>query len=218
MNNTKLKIGITQRIINNQSYPEKRDALSLEWIDFVNKALPEATLIPLINSPVNIIEAIKVLQLDGIILSNGNDLGSEYLRDKTEKLIMDFIIKNNIPLLGICRGFQFINSYFNGKLSKNIKDESSTNHTVIEHQINIITNQFSELAGQAKIVVNSFHNQGVMENNIADDLLIFAKTENHVVEGFYHKEKKIIGIQWHPERENKAHEFDIKLFKYIFKQ
>ena len=60
-----------------------------------------------------------------------------------------------------------------------------------------------------------FHNEGVLEEDLAKDLIPFAKVEN-LIEGFYHNDESIIGIQWHPERNNTEKQFDIDLIKMLF--
>jgi len=73
---------------------------------------------------------LEELKLEGFILSGGNNVNpnlynsSEIMgdvfeqRDKTEKCVMDYAIEKKLPVFGICRGFEFINVYFKGKLSK----------------------------------------------------------------------------------------------------
>ena len=65
--------------------------------------------------------------------------------------------------------------------------------------------------------VNSFHNQGITTSDLARDLIAFAKSGN-IIEGFYHKNESIIGIQWHPERKNFEKSFDINLFRILFEK
>ena len=38
----------------------------------------------------------------------------------------------------------------------------------------------------------------------------------NIIEKFVHKKKKIVGIMWHPEREEKFCPFDIELIKRLF--
>ena len=47
-------------------------------------------------------------------------------RNKVEKSIIKFSIKNKIPLLGVCRGMQLVNIYFGGKIR--LKNHMRTNH------------------------------------------------------------------------------------------
>ena len=47
------------------------------------------------------------------------------------------------------------------------------------------------------------------------ELEIIASHKN-IVEKFVHKKKKIVGIMWHPEREENFCNFDIELIKKLF--
>jgi len=52
---------------------------------------------------------------------------------------------------------------------------------------------------------------------VAPQLEVFAMTKGGVIEGFCHRAKPIIGIQWHPERKNgKAASFDRQLISNLF--
>ena len=42
-------------------------------------------------------------------------------RDYTEKLMIKWAIKNDIPILGVCRGAQLINLFYGGSLSYNLE-------------------------------------------------------------------------------------------------
>ena len=44
------------------------------------------------------------------------------------KELVNIAIKNNIPLLGICRGFHYINIHFGGSIYHNIKDHVKKDH------------------------------------------------------------------------------------------
>ena len=50
-------------------------------------------------------------------------------------------------------------------------------------------------------MTNCFHRYFIEINNLAEDLIPFAISEDINIEGFYSSKKKILGIQWHPERE-----------------
>ena len=51
------------------------------------------------------------------------------MRDKFEAKLVDLSIIKSIPILAVCRGFQFVNNYFGGSLEK-IKNHSNTNHKI----------------------------------------------------------------------------------------
>ena len=68
----KMKIGISQRIVNEQNYVEKRDALSHDWTNF----LEEINLIPVFipNSLSDTTSFLESFGLNGMILSGGDNL------------------------------------------------------------------------------------------------------------------------------------------------
>lgn len=204
-------IGITQRIDFNKSYNEKRDCLDLRWHKFLikNNLLP----LPLPNlekkAAYNLINNIK---LSGLILSGGNTLYScspnskdaSLLRDQFEMLLIDFAIKNNIPIIGVCRGMQIINKYFNGKMIK-IKNK------IKNHKIKNLSDKY-----ELPKVVNSFHNWGIDFKSLSNDLVPIALDHNDNIEAFMHPKKKILGIMWHPERDYPFNKNNLQLFKNIF--
>jgi len=126
---------------------------------------------------------------DGVILSGGGTVGIQKNRDKVEGKLVELCIKEKIPLLGICRGMQFINVYFGGTLTK------VDNHVNRNHKL------FTKLYKGGGGIVNSYHEQGI--EKLSSELKTFAYSDDRVIEGIYHIKHKIMGIQWHPERDNK---------------
>ena len=189
------KIGISLRIVKNQNYEEKRDAISHDWSQFFEELNFIPILIP--NTLSNIELFLEELQLDGIILSGGGDIGLDIERDETEKKLLQYGVKNNLPILGVCRGMQIINDFFNGEIIKNENDE----HVNLDHSINIIDESFSNIFGK-EISVNSFHKNIIYQNNLGKNLKAFAITKkDNSIEGFFHNQYSILGVMWHPERE-----------------
>ena len=62
-------------------------------------------------------------------------------------------------------------------------------------------------------MTNSFHNQGINNNDLYNynEVIPLATSEDGLIEAATNKEKNILGIQWHPERQNKI--FDMELIK-----
>ena len=65
--------------------------------------------------------------------------------------------------------------------------------------------------------VNSFHNDGIKKNDLSKKFDILANDKSENVEMFISKNKKIIGVMWHPEREKSTLILD-KLINYLNKK
>ena len=206
MKNKKRRIGITLRVENILKYNEKRDAISHEWVKLIEKLDMIPIFIPNTLNDVKLF--VEELELDGLILSGGDNKGDEELRDQTENILIKFGMQNKIPILGICRGMQVINDYFGG----NIIITKNNEHVDKDHEIIITDKKIREILEFKEKKVNSYHHNIILEKNLGKGLKSFAKTNDNTIEGFLHNEFPIIGIMWHPER-NKNLETEIKFMK-----
>lgn len=196
------KIIITQRFEKIGKFRELRDNLDIRLSNLISKLGFLPILTP--TNSKNILNYIKEIKPRGIILSGGGNPNIKDERFHSEKKILDFVAKNKLPLLGICRGAQRINMHFKGKL-KNVK-----NHVRKKHQL-------SGSSVKKTFLVNSFHDLGFNEKMLGNKLEALAKSNDGIVEYFKHKNKSIFGIMWHPERNKKINKFDKSLIKKIFK-
>lgn len=141
---------------------------------------------------------------DGFILTGGDDLNPKLYNEQNTKsndiddeidsldiMIIDYAYKKNKVLLGICRGIQSINVYFNGTLKQDFK-----NHMKVNHKIKKVSNPRLFDIGY-EIIVNSYHHQTI--NKIGNGLKATYCSSDGVVEIIEHEEKNIIGVQYHPE-------------------
>jgi putative glutamine amidotransferase len=124
---------------------------------------------------------------------------------------MDYAIKNDKPVLGICRGMQLMNVYFGGTLYQDISSQKKDTLThrdaiaydSVHHAISFTgRNTLSELyADFPEPIVNSVHHQGV--KSIGDDLTVLAVSEeDDIVEALEYsgaEQGRVLGVQWHPE-------------------
>jgi gamma-glutamyl-gamma-aminobutyrate hydrolase PuuD len=216
-----MRAAISQRNELNQ-YGDKVDILENSYVSYLENFGIDLIVIP--NASKNIEKYILDCNIDAIIISGGNDInpesyGSEKClglnlsdgRDKTEKRLIELGIEKNIPILGICRGMQFINVFFGGKLNPDIKKISEAHKTVPNnHMVNIIDDKSKEFFGE-KAEINSYHNQGISLGLMSRELRVFAMTEDEVVEGIYHPNLKLAAVQWHPERKSPDDEFNEKI-------
>ncbi len=223
MSNAK-QIGITQRVVNVDKIDERRDVLDQRWYDFATEV--GINLIPIPNNIDDSPKYAESLKLDGLIFSGGNNvgiLGDEFLKDKTlaqddvaterdhtEKKLIEWILNNNKPLIGVCRGLQFINAFFRGKQSAVNTDI----HVAKEHEVRVLNDQWEKIYGRSA-KVNSYHQWGIPKNLLGKDLVATALYDDQV-EALQHKKAGIYGMMWHPERYNNFRNEDIHFFKEKF--
>lgn len=212
------------RTISSELYVEHRDGLAQDWALFLEKLEYIPIFIP--NSLSKVDEFLSNLSLDMIILTGGGECPEQLEtatkdiqnnRNFTEKALIEYSVANKIPLLGVCRGFQFINTYFGGTITRGLTntEQINVNHVSSEHRVFVTEQDWSDLLGVNQIQVNSFHDDGIMDYQLASCLNITAVSneERCLVEGFKHKFLPISGIQWHPERSDTSLEFDSLLIK-----
>lgn len=170
------------------------DFLDYYWLNFFNKYKIKFIILPNSEIACNYILKNNSKKINLIILPGGNDIFDKgYVvknRNKIENSIIKFSIKNNTPLLGVCRGMQLINIFFKGKI------QLGKNHMKTKHLVESNNNFFK----QKKFHVNSFHNYIIKRNDIGKQLEIIAECEDQTVEFFKHKKHKVYGVMWHPER------------------
>jgi putative glutamine amidotransferase len=212
------RVAITLRVVEAPTYVERRDAIAHDWHRWCKATFPETVLLPLLNDPDAVRQWLDAIRPHAVVLSNGNDWGEYPVRDQTELAVIQCALKAGIPLLGVCRGLQVLNVYFGGGLQKGLGCPPVGNHVASTHPIRLDRVWTESLGVPEEILVNSYHDQGVVPSGLASDLRIFASAPDDVVEGVYHPEKAVLGIQWHPERDNPSHDFNSRLIGRFFEQ
>lgn len=202
----KLNIGISMRETNAVNYNEKRDSIARDWFRYMEDVMPNANWILLPNIGENIIKYIDTWGINAFILSGGEDLGISDERDETESVIFKYSLKENLPVLGICRGCQLVYKLIGGSVEKK-NDEFSKFHTANYHEV-IIENK--------KKIVNSYHSNALLEVVKPKELDIIARCKkDNTIEAY--ERYNILGLMWHPEREKEFNEWDAKKIKKLFK-
>ena len=216
-----MNILITQRHVLNQ-YGDWTDCLENNYIAYLERF--GLNLFPVPNVTGRFDEIVSAINPSGIVLTGGGDVdpglygGQTYgvgaiskERDRCETKLLKIAIRNGIPVLGICRGMHSINVFFGGKLIAAIKaiDTRGVHCTPGKHDIRIIDDAFSKKLGNNEFQVNSYHNQGILQDGLGKDLEAFAIYEElDLIEAFSHLRYPIAGVQWHPERPDSSGTLD----------
>jgi len=210
-----IKVGISQRVDFYSQHNEYRDCLDQRWTLISNYL--EILLVPIGTQVKDIDAYFDDLSLSAVILSGGNDLACMPNsnttckdRDDLEFKIIRTCIKKKLPIIGVCRGLQVINSYFGGGDLMPV-----VNHANVRHNISILPNGIGLTPG--KRIVNSYHNYGITKESLSSELELLATAGKNgkEIEAAYHKKHPILGMMWHPEREESFNKEDFSLILNI---
>jgi putative glutamine amidotransferase len=132
-----------------------------------------------------ILRALESISPKLIVLTGGENIGSNLNRDSTEGYLLDYAsVHSDVKVLGICRGMQFIAHKFGSTLSK------IENHVAVSHSIFDKGSYLGE--------VNSFHSYQVL--NLPALFEVTSTAEDGSIESFKHRFLPWFACMWHPER------------------
>ncbi len=158
---------------------------------------------------------------DGFLLTGGHDVCPEFYgqqrlpacgatsaeRDAMEAGVLRRAMAANKPVLGICRGIQFINAALGGTLWQDLPTQrpSEISHAqkapydAPAHSVGILPGTpLARLLGVDTLQVNSYHHQAVRD--LAPALRPMALSPDGLVEAVWHPAQDFLwAVQWHPE-------------------
>ena len=202
-------VGITSDI--KKYFTTYIDILDHNWINYFERKKINYFQFPNSIKLTNNILKRKNLKIDLIIFPGGCDINNNkpnIFRINTEKNILKFAIKKKIPLVGICHGMQLINIFFKGKLSK-VKNHMKKNKQIYLKNKNVFNKK--------QLIVKCYHNYGIKEKFLGINLKSLGNDLLGNVEIFKHKNYKIYGFMFHPEREKNYINLD-KIIQFILKK
>ena len=185
--------------------------------------ITEAGGIPIMLPLTADIDDIKQLidTCDGLLFTGGHDVSPDIyngspdndtvvscaMRDKMESIAFDLAVEKDMPILGICRGIQFINAVLGGTLYQDLPTEHPSDidhhqnppYDIPIHNVRIMKySPLYELLQKEELEVNSYHHQAIKD--LADDLKVMAVSEDKIIEAVEMPGKKFVwAVQWHPE-------------------
>lgn len=178
--------------------------------------------------------------MDGFLFTGGHDVspmvyGEDRIgecgkscdeRDRMEELLFRLALDKDKPILGICRGFQFINAVLGGTLYQDLpsQHQSDVCHQMtapydrIVHTVRVVEGSGLHLLyGKNEIGVNSYHHQAIKK--LSPRLEAMAYAPDGLVEAVSMPGVRFVwAVQWHPEfayngSDKQMHEDAMKLIR-----
>ncbi|MBH64376.1 MAG: glutamine amidotransferase [Alphaproteobacteria bacterium] len=206
------RVGLTMRITKASGYEEPRDSLAQDWAQFMSASLPEVAWMSVPNTGSTAASVVEDWRLDALILTGGDDIGETPLRDETERTLLHHFIDNGMPVFGVCRGMQLIQSEFGGNLRPCSLDE----HVASRHEVEFRSASPWPTPNQGAVSVNSFHTMAVHPDDLGEGLIPLAISADGYVEALYASNIPLLAVMWHPEREASLREHDRSLLRRLF--
>lgn len=190
-------------------------------------------ILPIDNNDIVIESYLEMI--DGLLLTGGFDLdpltygenplpgiGSiEPERDRFELKLYRQALEKKIPVLGICKGCQLMNTAGGGNLYQDlereykgvIKHDQTISRRYPTHYVTIDKDSLLyQVCGREKLLVNSLHHQALKE--IGQGFKVTARADDGVIEAIEMKNRDfVVGVQWHPEGLWQENEEALRLFK-----
>jgi putative glutamine amidotransferase len=202
-------VAVSQRIDDYPERNERRDALDQNLSSFlitsgfipisVPNRLTKQVVEPSAENQNELGSWLEIFNPNAILLSGGNDVGSCIDRDCTEKGLIDFASKRNLPVLGICRGMQMMATLAGSNL-REVSGHVRTRHIL----------QGGVISGEA----NSYHDMSL--DSCPSGYHVLATSEDGEIEAIRHDEYPWEGWMWHPEREERFDVRDVKRLRNLF--
>ncbi len=134
-------------------------------------------------------------KLDGVILEGG------LVSNKYEEEIAKICIEKDIPLIGICSGFNNLVRALGGKVHTDSNIFHNQFGAKIAHEVEIDENsKLFDIMKKKKLLVNSIHTRVAYENEIKNCKVVAKCPIDNTIEAIELEKKRfIMGIKWHPE-------------------
>ncbi len=156
---------------------------------------------------------------DGFLFTGGQDVSpslygmedatgtivSSPERDQLEALLLSKALEADKPILGICRGLQFINAFVGGTLWQDLPLQHPSEivhrqgkpYGVPTHQVKL-SGDLQTLLGKDILEVNTLHHQAVKD--LGNGLIPMAVAPDGIIEAARLMGKRFVWtVQWHPE-------------------
>jgi putative glutamine amidotransferase len=153
-------------------------------------------------------------------------LPQDIMRDDVTIPLIKAAMKRNMPIFGVCRGFQEINVALGGTLYQSVHDlidfeyhidlVAQTAEDIYSHShpaYIVADGELNQILHKSQLMVNSVHGQGVKQ--LALGLTAQAHAPDGLIEAFSVSDYPTFGmaVQWHPEWKMTDNPDSIALFQ-----
>lgn len=189
------------------------------YTEFIKRAGGVPLIAPIAGDAKTVLE-----RADGLLLTGGDDIDPQMYGETNEgdsknvdpdidRWELDLIEEaraRRMPVLGICRGMQFLSVACGGRLEQEVAKLQLRDHPdvlpmstsevyALRHEVDIVPgSHLASLAGQSTVTVNNIHHQVVADPGT---LNVSARSKDGVIEGVEGDgDWPVLGVQWHPEK------------------
>ncbi|WP_282045452.1 gamma-glutamyl-gamma-aminobutyrate hydrolase family protein [Roseibium album] len=140
---------------------------------------------------------MSLVEPQGVVLSGGNNIGFCEERDSTERFLLDFAMRKQLPAIGICRGMQMM-GHWAGTSLRHVEEHVRTRH---------------KISGEIKGIVNSYHDYSLAD--CPKGFRVLARSDDDEIEAIGHQFLSWEGWMWHPERDEQFAEQDVNRLRQL---
>ena len=155
------------------------------------------------------------LEFEALCLTGGEDLepsrygapadplaeAADPDRDALELALLATARERDVPVLGICRGFQVINVAYGGSLVQHVEGHRESNGPIVPHAVvAALGSKLAAACGTGPHSVNARHHQAVPQELLAPALVPTALIDGFVEAFEDPAQRWLVAVQWHPER------------------
>ena len=206
-----------------------------DYLDGIKAAGGLPVVLPLEVSEEDVDQIVNTC--DGFLFTGGQDVSpslygmedatgtivSSPERDQLETMLLSKALLADKPILGICRGLQFINAFMGGTLWQDLPSQHHSEivhrqgkpYDVPTHQV-ILNGDLQSLLGKEVLEVNTLHHQAVKD--LGNGLIPMAIAPDGIIEAFMLPGKRFVwAVQWHPEYLFRTDKDSFAIFAYFVK-
>jgi putative glutamine amidotransferase len=201
----------------------------LRYAEAIARARGVVLTVPPIAQSLLDVESL-VAAVDGVLIQGGGDIdpahygekkpsdtvyGIVAAHDEFELAVVREAVRQDKPLLAICRGIQLLNVALGGTLHQDLGDVLSDreSHWDTYHPVTLTAGSRLALAMDTTSPqrCHSYHHQALRD--VATELIVVARAPDNTIEAVEHRDAQwIVGVQWHPEDDALATADQQKLF------